>query len=121
MNLGTLIAIGAGAGVSGYVLGKRFLKRNKLKSFNLRGVGCSLKGLGPCRPIGKELGQAGAKTAFAALMREMGASIRGGRCGEARRHLLRATSTARTNKEKSSLLKAFRKLQRCEISQISQD
>jgi hypothetical protein len=121
MKASSLIVAGVAAGGAGFFLGKRFLKQRKLRGFSLRGVGCSLRGLGPCRDHGS-LGQAQhERSMFASLMREMGRSIQAEQCGEARRFLLKATAAAKTKKEKSSLLKAFRKLQRCEISQISQD
>ena len=118
MKASSLIVAGVVAGGGGFLIGQRFLRKKGLKSFSLRG--CSLRGLGPCRDY-SALGQAGHQSAFAALMREMGRSIQAERCGEARRFLLKATAAAKTQKEKSSLLKAFRKLQRCEIQQISQD
>ena len=105
------VALVTGAGLAGYFVGRR-LKQKRTS------LGCSsLRGLGPCRSSQRGLGQA-QHTQFSMLMRIMGKSIANRDCGWARRALLQATSRARTSKEKQSLLKAYRKLAKCESSEV---
>lgn len=104
--------VGLATLASGYAIGKQLRKKRQP-------LGCasSLRGLGPCRSYASrgDLGQA-SHSQFALLMRKMGESVQRGKCGEARRALLGATHLARSTKEKGSLRKAYRKLQRCEIN-----
>ncbi len=75
--------------------------------------------------IGKKIKQRDAKPLagvpknnFGWLMRDMSLALRRESCSGARRALTQATLAARSKKEQRALVKAYKKIQRCESRQI---